>query len=64
MKSGKVSGPTELVGEMIREAGQAGVKKKMKVYITYLTCVRSAVVYGSETWAMNVKQSAKLEQAE
>ena len=27
----------------------------------YVTCVRSARVYGSETWAMNVEQSASLE---
>ena len=29
-----------------------------------MTCVRSAMVYGSETWAMNVEQSARLERTE
>ena len=30
----------------------------------YVMCVRSAMVYGSETWAMNVEQSARLEWTE
>ena len=32
------------------------------IYI--VTCVRSVMVYGSETWAMNVEQSARLERTE
>ena len=39
----------------------AHLKLKGKVYVT---CVRSAMVYGSETWAMNVEQSARLERTE
>ena len=34
------------------------LKLKEKVHVT---CVRSAKVYGSDTWAVNVKQSARLE---
>ena len=34
---------------------------KEKVYVT---CARSAMVYGSELWAMNVQQNARLERAE
>ena len=30
----------------------------------YATCVRSAMIYGSETWAMNVEQQRRLERAE
>ena len=37
------------------------LKLKGKVYVM---CVRSAMVYGSETWAMNVEQSARLERTE
>ena len=31
IKSGKASGPRELMGEMIRTAGQAGVKKMTEI---------------------------------
>ena len=27
----------------------------------HVTCVRSVMVYGSETWTMNVEKSARLE---
>ena len=30
----------------------------------YVTCVRSAMVYGSKTWAMMVEQSRGLERTE
>ena len=30
----------------------------------YGTCVRSSMIYGSETWAVNAEQAAKLERAE
>ena len=30
----------------------------------YRACVRSSMIYGSETWAVNAEQEAKLERAE
>ena len=30
----------------------------------YGACVRSSMIYGSETWAVNAEQEAKLERAE
>lgn len=38
-----------------------GVSSKMKVYTI---CVRSAMVYGTETWAINVEQGTRLERTE
>ena len=40
---------------------KVSLKLKCKVY---MTCVRSAMVYGSDTWTMNVEQSARLEWTE
>ena len=49
----------EFSGVLTRKEVSLKLKGKM-----YVTCVRSAMVYGSETWAMNVQQSARLERAE
>ena len=40
---------------------KAALRLKGKVYGT---CVQSSMIYGSETWAVNAEQEAKLERAE
>ena len=49
----------EVSGILTRK--EVSLKLKGKVHVT---CVRSAKVYGSDTWAMNVEQSARLERTE
>ena len=49
----------ELCGFLTKKA--VSMKLKGKVYAA---CVRSAMVYGSETWAMTVEQMMRLERAE
>ena len=50
----------ELSGILTRKE----VPLKLLEGVLYVTCVRSIMVYGSETWAMNVEQSARLERTE
>ena len=40
---------------------EVSLKLKGKLYVT---CVRSAMIYGSEMWAMTVEQSGRLERTE
>ena len=49
----------ELSGILTRK--EVSLKLKGKLYVT---CVRSAMAYGSETWAMTVEQSGRLERTE
>ena len=49
----------ELSGILTRK--EVSLKLKGKLYVT---CVRSAMVYGSETWAMTAEQSGRLERTE
>lgn len=49
----------ELSGILTRK--EVSLKLKGKVYVT---CVRSAMVYGSETWAMNAEQIGRFERTE
>ena len=50
---------------VVRDLDEEGRVFKAEREGVYVTCVRSAMVYGSETWAMNVDQSqpARLERA-
>ena len=50
-----------------RELGGMLTRKEMSLKLKgklYATCVRSAMIYGSETWTMNVEQQRRLERAE
>jgi hypothetical protein len=50
-----------------RELGGMLTRKEMSLKLkgmVYATCVRSVMIYGSETWAMNVEQERRLERAE
>ena len=49
----------ELSGILTRKEVSLELKGKL-----YVTCVRSAMVYGSETWAMTTEQSGRLERTE
>ena len=49
----------ELSGILTRKEVSLELKGKL-----YVTCVRSAMVYGSETWAMTAEQSGRLERTE
>ena len=53
----------EFSGILTRKLGGVFKAERESVQV-YVTCVRSAMVYGSETWAMNVEQSARLERTE
>ena len=44
-------------------ADAEGVSLKLKGKV-YATCVRSAMIYGSETWVLNVEQQRRLERVE
>ena len=49
----------ELGGMLTRKEISLKLKGKL-----YTTCVRSTMIYGSETWAMNLEQQRRLERAE
>ena len=50
-----------------RELGGMLTRKEMSLKLkgkVYAACVRSTMIYGSETWAMNVEQQRRLERTE
>ena len=65
MKCGKASRPSNVVSEMFKAAGEVVKITSMEVRgKLYSACVRSCMIYGSETWALTVESQKRLDRVE